>query len=142
MNTMTIQWKSSAIAWVATVVAQTDERATMAPTDRSMPPPQMTKVMPTPMTPITEASRRIVMALSNEPKRSPAVARPTTQSRTSAISRPRLRPKELASRRGEGLCVRGLPAALWLAVRSGVGAAGAGAPWGAVASTLMRRLLS
>ena len=54
VNTMTIQWKSSAIGWVASVVAQTDASATIAPTDRSMPPPMITKVMPTLTTPMTD----------------------------------------------------------------------------------------
>ncbi len=42
-------------SWVATVVAHTEARATMAPTDRSMPPEMMTKVTPTVTTPITDA---------------------------------------------------------------------------------------
>ena len=36
---MTIQWKSSAIVWVASVDAQTDASPMTEPTDRSMPPP-------------------------------------------------------------------------------------------------------
>ena len=54
VTTMTIQWKFAAICWVASVVAQTEESATIAPTDRSMPPPMITKVMPTLTTPITD----------------------------------------------------------------------------------------
>lgn len=42
-------------SWVATVVAHTEASATIAPTDRSMPPETMTKVMPTVTTPMTEA---------------------------------------------------------------------------------------
>ncbi len=42
-------------SWVATVVAHTEARATIAPTDRSMPPETMTKVMPTVTTPMTDA---------------------------------------------------------------------------------------
>ena len=57
---MTIQWTSSAICWVASVVAHTEDSATSAPTERSMPPPMITNVMPTLTTPMTEASRRIV----------------------------------------------------------------------------------
>ena len=57
---------SSAIVWVATVVHQTDESATIAPTERSMPPPMITNVMPMLTTPIVAASRRIVRALSVE----------------------------------------------------------------------------
>ena len=92
MNTMTIQWVSSASVWVASVVAHTDASATIAPTDRSMPPPVITNVMPTLTTPITEASRRIVSTLSMLANRSPAVTTPTMQSSTSATTRPRLRP--------------------------------------------------
>ena len=62
--------------WVASVVAQTEASATIAPTDRSMPPPMITKVMPTVTTPMTEASRRMVRTLSTLAKRSPAVATP------------------------------------------------------------------
>ena len=40
---------------VATVVHQTPASATSAPTDRSMPPPMITKVMPTVITPMAEA---------------------------------------------------------------------------------------
>ena len=69
---MTIQWVSSAIVWVASVVAQTEASATIAPTERSMPPPVMTKVMPMLTTPMTEASRRIVSMLSTLANRSPA----------------------------------------------------------------------
>ena len=92
VTTMTIQWKSSAICWVASVVAQTEDSATSAPTDRSMPPPMITNVMPTLTTPMTEASRRIVSTLSTRANRSPAVTTPTMHSSTSAMTRPRLRP--------------------------------------------------
>ena len=44
---------------VASVVDQTDASATIAPTDRSMPPPVITKVIPTDTTPMTAASRRM-----------------------------------------------------------------------------------
>ena len=93
-----------------------------APTDRSMPPPQMTKVMPMLMTPITEASRRIVMALSNEPNRSPAVAMPTTQSRTRAITQTQVAAERSwrAGRRARAL-LRGLRRHRLLAVRVGRG---------------------
>ena len=46
VNTMAIQPMSSAIACVPVVVAHTDASARIAPTDRSMPPPVITKVMP------------------------------------------------------------------------------------------------
>ncbi len=61
------------MSWVATVVDHTDDRATIAPTERSMPPPVMTKVIPIATTPMTEARRRIVSALATLPNRSPAV---------------------------------------------------------------------
>ena len=93
---------------MASVDAQTDERATSAPTDRSMPPPMITKVMPTLTTPITDASRRIVRTLSTEANRSPAVATPTMQRITRAMTRPRLRPSGPAIRPGSaGGTVRG-----------------------------------
>src|SRR5690606_7015364 len=62
------------------------------PMDRSMPPVVMTKVMPMASTPAAAASRRMVMTLSMEANRSPAVIRPTRHSRTRATTRPRLRP--------------------------------------------------
>ena len=68
----------------------------MAPTDRSMPPPPMTNVIPTLTTPMTEASRRMVIALSTLAKRSPAVMTPTMHSSSRAMTRPRLRPAEPA----------------------------------------------
>src|ERR687889_574586 len=70
VTTMTIQWKSSAIAWVASVVAHTEDRATIAPTDRSMPPPMITNVIPMLTTPMTAASRRMVSTLSTSRSRS------------------------------------------------------------------------
>src|SRR4051794_21194 len=98
VTTMTIQCVSSAICWVASVVAQTEDSATIAPTDRSMPPPMITKVMPMLTTPITEASRRMVSTLSKSANRSPAVMTPTMHSSTSATTRPRLRPSGPPSR--------------------------------------------
>ena len=95
---MTIQCVSAAMVCVARVVAHTLARATWAPTDRSMPPPPMTKVIPTLTTPMTEASRRMVIALSTLAKLSPAVATPTMQSSRRAMTRPRLRPPEPATR--------------------------------------------
>ena len=92
MNTMTIQWKSSAICCVASVVAQTEDSATSAPTDRSMPPPMITNVMPMLTTPMTDASRRIVRTLSMSANRSPAVMTPTMHRIARAMTRPRLRP--------------------------------------------------
>ncbi len=99
-NTMTIQWVSSAIVWVAKVVAHTEESATMAPTDRSMPPPMITNVMPMLTTPTMEASRRIVTRVSTLAKRSPAVETPTTQITSRASTRPRLRPNGSAHQAG------------------------------------------
>ena len=89
--TITIQWKSSAICSVPLVVAQTDASASTAPTDRSMPPPVITKVIPIETTPRVAASRRMVSTLSVEANRSPAVMVPTMHRISSAITRPRLR---------------------------------------------------
>ncbi len=47
------------------MVAQTEDSATSAPTDRSMPPPMITKVIPMLTTPMTAASRRMVSTLSS-----------------------------------------------------------------------------
>ena len=77
---------------------QTEASATIAPTDRSMPPPVITKVMPIETTPITEASRRMVSTLSTLANCSPAVAMPTRHRMTSATTSPRLRPTEEPSR--------------------------------------------
>ena len=55
--------------WVATVVHQTPASAMIAPTDRSMPPPMITKVMPTVTTPIADACCRIVKTLLPHPVR-------------------------------------------------------------------------
>ncbi len=96
-KTMAAQPKLLAIAWVARVVHQTEDRAKIAPTDRSMPPPVTTKVMPTLTTPITAASRRMVKTLLMSAKRSPAVITPAMQSRTRATTRPRLRPAAVCS---------------------------------------------
>ena len=93
-STITVQWLPRARDWVARVVAQTDDSATIAPTDRSMPPPVITNVMPIETTPITEASRRMVSALSTLANCSPAVAMPTMQRMISATTRPRLRPTD------------------------------------------------
>ena len=60
----------------------------MAPTDRSIPPPVITNVMPTDTTPMTAASRRIVSALSTLANCWPAVAIPTRQRMKSATTRP------------------------------------------------------
>ena len=77
---------------MASVDAQTEASPTTEPTDRSMPPPMMTKVIPMLSTPMTEARRRIVRTLSMLANRSPAVATPTMQMATRAMTRPRLRP--------------------------------------------------
>ena len=54
-KTITIQWLSWAICWVASVVHQTEASARIAPTERSMPPPMITKVMPMLTTPMVVA---------------------------------------------------------------------------------------
>ena len=71
--TMTIQPYRSAICCVASVVAHTDARPRTEPTDRSMPPAVMTKVMPMLTTPTTEAALRITTMLSRLANRLPAV---------------------------------------------------------------------
>ena len=86
--TITSQCVSSAIVWVASVVHQTEASATIAPTDRSMPPPMITKVIPMLTTPITDAARRMVRLLSMLANCSPAVTTPTTQISSSATTRP------------------------------------------------------
>ena len=95
---MTIQCVLSAIVCVASVLAHTEARPSTEPTDRSMPPPVMTKVIPMLSTPITAASRRIVRMLLTLTNRSPAVMTPTTQSATSAM----MRPEVAAGRRRSG----------------------------------------
>ena len=91
---MSSQCVSPAIVWVANVVAQTEQSARIAPTDRSMPPPVMTNVIPMLTTPMVEAKRRIVRVLSMLANRSPAVMTPAAQISRSATTRPRLRPNE------------------------------------------------
>jgi hypothetical protein len=49
--------------WVATVVLHTLANASRAPTDRSIPPLMMTKVIPIAMTPTLEARVRTVSSL-------------------------------------------------------------------------------
>ena len=78
-------------SWVATVVAHTEERATIAPTDRSMPPQVMTKVMPTVTTPMTEAWVRTSWRLRVSRNSSGLVMPPTTISAASTPSRERVR---------------------------------------------------
>src|SRR5919107_4031650 len=86
---------------VATVVAHTDASAITLPTDRSIPPPMITIVTPTVITPITEAEVRIVSRLLVVANVS-AVATPITHSTTSTATSPRLRPAPVSSRRGGG----------------------------------------
>ena len=71
-----------------TVDAITEERATIAPTERSIPPPVITKVIPMLTTPITDASRRMVKTLLMLAKRSSADSTPTTHRSTSASTNP------------------------------------------------------
>ena len=77
---MIVQCTSLASSWVPVVVAQTEDRPTTAPTERSIPPAVITKVMPIDTTPMTEASRRMVSTLSVLANRSPAVMTPTRHS--------------------------------------------------------------
>ncbi len=94
-------------SWVATVVAHTEARATMAPTDRSMPPEVMTKVMPTVTTPITDAWVRTSWRLRVSRNSSGLVTPPMTTSAASTPSRERVRrsaragrPRQTGSRAG------------------------------------------
>ena len=89
---MTTQWKSCAMVCVASVEAHTEDSPMTEPTDRSMPPPVMTKVIPMLITPTIEASRRMVSRLSMLANRSPAVMTPKMHSASKAITRPRFRP--------------------------------------------------
>src|SRR4051812_12927418 len=67
----------------------------MAPTDRSIPPPMITKVMPTVTTPTTEASlridRKLFHAQVEAPYRSGRVTTPMMISAISTPTNPRLR---------------------------------------------------
>lgn len=72
-STMTIQPYWSAMVWVARVVAHTDARPSTDPTDRSMPPAVITKVMPMLSTPMIDARPRMTSALSMLANRLPAV---------------------------------------------------------------------
>src|SRR3712207_3068260 len=75
---------------VASVVDHTDASATIAPTDRSMPPPMMTNVIPTLTTPMTAELTRIVVMFDRSRKLSldhwPTAAM-TTRTTTSPMLR-------------------------------------------------------
>ena len=75
---------------MATVVAQTEASAITVPTDRSMPPPMITNVMPTVITPMIEAEVRMV-SMFERVRNVSAVTTPTMPSSTSTATRPRLR---------------------------------------------------
>lgn len=110
-------------SWVATVVAHTEARATIAPTDRSMPPEMMTKVMPTVTTPMTDAWVRTSWRLRVSRNWSGLVRPPIRISTASTPSRDRVRTSarnntarqagcspadgtlEVLSRGGETFCV-------------------------------------
>jgi hypothetical protein len=87
--------------WVATVVAHTDASAITLPTDRSIPPPMITIVTPTVITPMIDAEVRIVRRLPAVANVS-VVATPMTASTTSTTTRPRLRPTPVSSSRASG----------------------------------------
>ena len=94
--------------WVARVVAQTEDRATIAPTDRSMPPPVITNVIPIETTPITEASRRMVSALSMLANCSPAVHDPDEAEHDERDDQAQVAPDRGAEQHaGEARCARG-----------------------------------
>ena len=86
-----LQCTLSAMSWVATVVDQTVHSATIAPTDKSIPPPVITNVIPMLTTPITEASRRISMMFSLVMNVSGAEIQPSTTRMASATINARLR---------------------------------------------------
>src|SRR3954468_19081517 len=71
------------------------------PTDRSMPPPMITKVTPTVITPMIEAEVRMVSRLLVVRNVS-AVTTPTIPSSTSTATSPRLRPAPPSSSRAAG----------------------------------------
>ena len=73
------------------MVAHTEDRATSAPTDRSMPPPMMTKVIPTVTTPMIDALTRMFSRLLRVRNAPSVVATPTIARITSTPTRPRLR---------------------------------------------------
>ncbi len=85
-------------SWVATVVAHTEASATIAPTDRSMPPETMTKVMPTVTTPITEAWVRTSWRLRVSRNSSGLVMPPMMISTARTPSRERVRTSARARR--------------------------------------------
>jgi hypothetical protein len=80
-------------------VATTEARPVTEPTDRSMPPEMMTRVMPMLMTPMIDAWRRIVSTLLTLVKVSGAVTAPTITRISRATTRPRFRPTEPESTR-------------------------------------------
>src|SRR6476659_8836800 len=85
-----------ASSWLATVVDHTEHNATCEPTDRSMPPPMITNVMPMDSTPVTTASVSTVRMLDAVPNRAPAVTMPMMINTTKAMIRPTCRPQGLA----------------------------------------------
>lgn len=90
-------------------LATTVVRPITDPTDRSIPPAVMTKVTPMLTTPMIDAYRRIVSMFSRFRKRSPLVIAPTTRSRASAMTSPRLRPAEPRRKACAGLARTGRP---------------------------------
>ena len=80
------------------MVAHTEARATIAPTDRSMPPLVMTKVMPTVTTPMTEAWVRTSWRLRVSRNSSGLVMPPTTTRAARTPSSERVRTSARATR--------------------------------------------
>jgi hypothetical protein len=91
VNTMPVG-PNACVAWV---VHQTLVSATSAPTDRSMPPPMMTNVMPMAITPIAADCCSTISSLFHSwlgsRKMRGTVMAPTIQMATSTPTRPRLR---------------------------------------------------
>src|SRR6185312_14274537 len=85
-----------ASSWVATVVDHTEHNATCEPTDRSMPPPMITNVIPMDNTPVTTARVSTVRRFEAVPNRAPAVTIPMMINTTNAMISPRCRPQGLA----------------------------------------------
>src|SRR5450631_40068 len=78
-------------SWVEVVVAQTEASPMSDPTDRSMPPPMMTKVIPTVITPMTEACVRMVIRLLLVRNDEGWLIPPIVANTTSTPTNPRLR---------------------------------------------------
>ena len=93
----------SAAACTPASVATTDARPMTDPTERSIPPAVMTKVMPMLTTPMIEAKRKIVRRFSKFENRSPAVIAPASDHQQQGDHEAEVAPPALPSRRRSGL---------------------------------------